>query len=273
MPVHAFRPIVLVVMHDWLAPAGLLGEALIEAGLGYTTLLPHQGYGSQAPAEQVALPADHDGFDGLLLLGGAMAAVDDARYPHLPHLLTLFRGFHAAGKPVLGVCLGAQLIARAFGARVAPQGFIEFGFEPLRLMPAGLREPLLAGLPDEARLVQWHEDGFELPAGAELLISGRVCPNQAFRIGSRTFAFQCHLEVTADIARSWVWLRRDEIAASEPAFFARFEADLADHMAAAMTFGRAVGRRFAGLVSAARDENNLSGVKWFTAAPHPQRLG
>lgn len=256
MPGQAFRPIVLVVMHDWLAPAGLLGEALIEAGLGYTTLLPHQGYGSAAPAEPVALPEDDRGFDGLLLLGGAMAATDDARYPHLPHLLRLIRGFHRAGKPVLGVCLGAQLVARAFGAWVEPQGFLEFGFEPLSLTRAGLEEPLLAGLPGEPRLVQWHEDAFELPAGAELLMSGQACANQAFRIGPRTFGFQCHLEVTADIARSWVWLRRDAIAAGDPCFFARFEADLAAHMADAMTFGRTVGRRFAKLVGTPRAENN-----------------
>jgi GMP synthase (glutamine-hydrolysing) len=255
MPTRAFRPIVLVVMHDWLAPAGLLGEALIDAGLGYATLLPHQGYGSQAPAQPVALPEDHRGFDGLVLLGGAMAATDDARYPHLPRLLTLIRGFHEAGKPVLGVCLGAQLIARAFGARVAPQGFVEFGCEPLRLTPAGLREPLLAGLPDEPRLVQWHEDAFALPPGAELLMTGQACANQAFRLGRRTFGFQCHLEVTADIARSWVWLRRDAILASDPSFFARFEAELADHMAAAMTFGRTVGRRFAALVRASRSDD------------------
>jgi GMP synthase (glutamine-hydrolysing) len=255
MAARAPRPLVLVVMHDWLAPAGLLGEELIDAGVAYMTVVPHQGYGSAAPAGRVALPDDHRGHDGLLLLGGAMAACDEAGYPHLRDLLGLIRSFHDAGKPVLGVCLGAQLIARAFGARVAPQGFVEFGFAPLHLTPAGRREPLLSGVSAEPRLVQWHEDAFELPPGAELLLRGHECHNQGFRLGDRTFGFQCHLEVTADIARSWVWLRRHEIATGDPTFFARFEADLADHMAGAMSFGRIVGRRFARLVRAGPDKN------------------
>lgn len=137
---------VLVVMHDWLAPAGVLGECILERGATYTTVLPHEGYTSQAPHVHRGLPPDHRRFDGLIVLGGAMSATDDANYPHFPPLLRLIRAFHAAEKPVLGVCLGAQLVARAFGQRVGPQGWVEFGFTPIALTDEGRIDPLLEGL-------------------------------------------------------------------------------------------------------------------------------
>lgn len=242
----------LVIMHDWLAPAGVLGECIIARGATYTTVLPHEGYSSEAPHEPRGLPADHRRFDGLLVLGGAMAATDDANYPHLAAVLALIRAFHAAEKPVLGVCLGAQLVARAFGGRVYPQGWLEFGFHPIVLTEAGRIDPLLEGMGPNAWIMQWHEDNFDLPEDASLLATGRECPNQVFRVGKATYGLQCHLEVNADIARSWVRVRREPIAGQDPGFFARFEQDLAQHMRGAMAFGRAVGTRWLDLVEARR---------------------
>lgn len=243
------RPSILVVMHDRLAHAGIIGETVIDAGGRCTTLMPHESCGSARPDRSLALPAEHTGFDGLIVLGGPMHAGDDAGFPHFPPLLELILGFHGAGKPVLGICLGAQLIARAFGAAVFPQGFLEFGFHPVTQTPAGRTDPLLQGLPVTLPLMEWHEDNFHLPDGAALLATGDACRNQIFRIGYSTYAFQCHIEVNADIARSWVRLRAAESGAADPAFFARFEDDLDSHLGNAMAFCRSVTRRWTALAA------------------------
>lgn len=253
-PIDRLETRILVVMHDWLAPPGVLGERIFARGATYATRLPHEGYSSDAPAERRGLPDDAAGFDGLIVLGGAMQATDDAKYPHFSALMRLIRECHAARKPVLGVCLGAQLIARAFEARVFAQGWTEYGFAPVTLAEAARTDPLLQGLPPRLRLMQWHEDAFDLPHDAVLLATGEACRNQIFRLGESTYGFQCHLEVNADIARSWVHARRHWVAAHDPAFFARFEHDLNTHLAHAMAFGRMVGDRWLDLVEARRRE-------------------
>lgn len=245
---------ILTVMHDWLGPPGVLGERIFARGGTYSTCLPHEGYGSDAPHGRSELPDDAAGFDGLIILGGIMQATDDAGYPHLLQLARLVREFHAGGKPVLGICLGAQLIARAFGARVFAQGWTEFGFTPIGLTEAARADPLLSGLPPRLWLMQWHEDAYDLPRDAVPLATGDACRDQAFRIGAGTYGFQCHLEVNADIARSWVHARRHWIAEHQPAFFTRFERDLEAHLAQAMAFGRMVGDRWLDLVEARRRE-------------------
>jgi GMP synthase (glutamine-hydrolysing) len=97
---------------------------------------------------------------------------------------------------VLGVCLGAQLVSRTFGGSVWPFGGLEIGYLPVRMTPAGRRDPLLKGLPLESRIMQLHEDSFDLPTGAVRLMTSGACANQAIRVGRTTYGFQFHLEVT-----------------------------------------------------------------------------
>lgn len=144
--VLAAAPQILVVMHDSLAPPGLLGHAIVEAGGRYHSYLPHERYASIRPGEPVDLPADDDGWDGLIVLGGVMHAGDDAGFPHFRPLLDLIRRFDEVDKPVLGICLGAQLVGRAFGEPVRRQGFVERGFAPIQLTADARDDPLLAGL-------------------------------------------------------------------------------------------------------------------------------
>ncbi|MBM3517772.1 MAG: type 1 glutamine amidotransferase [Alphaproteobacteria bacterium] len=245
-------PHILVVMHDLMAPAGVLGGRILARGGYYEAVAPHERYSSAAPAEDRGLPADDAAYDGLIVLGGPMSAEDDANYPHFPALLDLIRRFHAVEKPVLGCCLGGQLIARAFGERVSDQGFLEFGIMPVRATAAGSRDPLLAGLGDELWLMQWHQDRFDLPAGAELLLTGRDCTNQAFRIGRATYGFQPHPEATADIARAWVRARRAFVRERHPDFFARFEVQVRERMAGANHAARTIADRWLDLVAARR---------------------
>jgi len=178
---------ILVVQHCPVTPVGILGETLAGQGAALDIRMPHHGE---------ALPATPTGFDGLVLLGGPMHAGDDAGYPAFPPMLDLIRQFHDQAKPVLGVCLGAQLVSRAFGGRVWPFGGLEIGYLPVRMTPAGRRDPLLKGLAPEVMIMQLHEDSFDLPAGAVRLMSNAACANQGLRVGRTTYGFQFHFEVT-----------------------------------------------------------------------------
>jgi GMP synthase (glutamine-hydrolysing) len=186
--------VILVLQHCPVTPVGIVGETLHARGAVLDIRMPHHG---------AAMPASPEGFDGLVVLGGPMHAGDDTGYPAFPPMLALIRAFHEQAKPVLGVCLGAQLISRAFGGTVWPFGGLEIGYLPVRMTPAGRRDPLLKGLPLETRIMQLHEDSFDLPAEAIRLMTNGVCANQAIRIGRTTYGFQFHFEVTQQDARNF----------------------------------------------------------------------
>ena len=191
------------------------------------------------------IPADAADAAGMILLGGAMSANDDARCPHFPELLELIRDFTMAAKPVLGVCLGGQLIARALGGRVHEQAKGEYGFTPLHGRDGVEHDPLLAGLTLPAYIMQWHNDHFEPPDHATLLLESAICPAQAFRAGERSWGFQCHFEVDATIVARWAELRAELIG--DPEVVPATAAGAARHLDEAMAFGRTVTGRWLSL--------------------------
>jgi GMP synthase-like glutamine amidotransferase len=151
-----------------------------------------------------ALPADSAGYAAMVALGGPQDAYDDAASPFLPAEMALMRAFAAAGKPVAGICLGAQLLARAHGGTVAPMEFPEFGFTRLTVTPEGRDDPVLgidASLP---LFMEYHQDAFTLPPGGVLLVRGETCANQMFRVGARSYGFQFHLEAEAGTIAEWM---------------------------------------------------------------------
>jgi GMP synthase (glutamine-hydrolysing) len=145
-----------------------------------------------------------DAYDGLVILGGPMNADEDALHPFLAHEKDLIRRAVAVGKPVLGICLGAQLMARALGGTVYRSGEKEIGWYDLDLTAAGAADPLLGHFRATEKVVQWHGDTFTLPPGAVHLASSRACVHQAFRVGERAYGLQFHIEVDEPMIERWL---------------------------------------------------------------------
>ena len=143
-----------------------------------------------------------DQADLLIVLGGPIGAYEDPSYPFLVDELALLERRLGADRPTLGICLGAQLIARALGGRVYPTGVKEIGWGPLTLSSAG-QAGALRHL-DGFDVLHWHGDTFDLPDGCELLASTAVCRNQAFARGSNLLALQFHPEVDERGIERWL---------------------------------------------------------------------
>lgn len=233
----------LLLQHAREGTPGLIGEAIAARDAEVDTRLPHEGD---------PLPPSPEEFDGLVLMGGLMSALDDDICPHFPALMNLIRAFPETGRPVLGVCLGAQLIARAWGADVHLGSHDEFGFFPLVCGEAAQDDPVLAELPERMSVMQWHGDSFVLPEGATLLLCGEDCANQALRIGDLVYGFQCHFEATGEMVRSWTeaYVRMGDLEAAP--VHARLEAEFAEHGATGERLGRGIARRWLDLVENAR---------------------
>jgi len=184
----------LVIQHTDMAPGGIFEQGLRTRGCTLTILSPFEGD---------PLPQSPGIFSGLVVLGGPQHAFDDQAGPHFPQLMALMRAFETLGKPVAGICLGCQLLARAHGGTPKALGFLELGFSRHTLTPAGKADPVLGNL-DLPPLMSFHEDTFDLPENAVLLARGDRCRNQAFRAGEVSYGFQFHLEVTRDIAGRWI---------------------------------------------------------------------
>lgn len=158
------------------------------------------------------LPAEND-VDLLVILGGPMSVHHENLYPWLPGEKAFIRNTIAAGKPVLGVCLGAQLIATALGARVYTNRYKEIGWLPVTKTEAGTQAPVLAGMAGTATVFHWHGDTFDLPERAVNLLQSEGCLNQAFLYGTNVLALQFHLETTADTLAQILAHGRTEINA------------------------------------------------------------
>lgn len=179
-------------------------------------LLERRGYRigyREAGIDDIAA-IDPAGPDLLIVLGGPIGVYDDPDYPFLRDEIRLLERRLAAGKPTLGICLGAQLMARALGARVYPGGRKEIGWSPLALTAAGRDSCLAALAPEKTRVLHWHGDTFDLPEGATLLASTPLFPHQAFSAGPRALALQFHAEVTAPGLERWLIGHAGEIAAT-----------------------------------------------------------
>jgi len=145
-----------------------------------------------------------DRYHGLVVLGGPMCLGEIESYPHLETEVELIRRAVDAEIPVLGICLGAQLLARALGAGVCQNVEKEIGWYDVSVTEEGRRDPLFSGFDDTEKIFQWHGDTFEVPEGAAHLASSPTCRNQAFRYGDSAYGFQFHLEVDEPLIERWL---------------------------------------------------------------------
>jgi len=148
----------------------------------------------------------------MVILGGPISACDDDRYPTIAPLVAMIEKRIVAGLPTLGICLGAQLIARVLGSHVYPSGQTEIGWTPLTLTEAGKQSPLRHLDAAHTSMLHWHGDTFDLPQGAVHLASTPACQNQAFSWDKHVFALQCHPEIRTDRFEPWLIGNAGELA-------------------------------------------------------------
>jgi GMP synthase-like glutamine amidotransferase len=169
--------------------------------------------------ESASLP-DLDGIDLIIAMGGPMSVNDEETLPWLVAEKAFLREAISRGIAVLGICLGAQLIANACGAKVYPGQQREIGWFPIETMKAG---PDALPFPDKAKVLHWHGETFDLPAGAVHLARSAACDHQAFQIGRRVLGLQFHPEVTPESLALMVEHNREDLVPGE---FVQFEAEI-----------------------------------------------
>jgi GMP synthase-like glutamine amidotransferase len=156
-----------------------------------------------------AVPKSIAGIPGLVLMGGPMSANDPL--PWVAPVAALVRAAVAADVPVLGHCLGGQLISKALGGSITNNPAREVGWHTVQRIDGPAADDWLDGLPREFEAFHWHGETFSIPPGAARILSSAHCANQAF-VAGRTLGFQCHVEMTAEMVRAWVREGADYIA-------------------------------------------------------------
>ena len=224
---------ILVVQNYDNTSLGQVGAALAEADADLDIRNPYLGE---------ALPQDAGGHDALVMLGGGQNALADDDYPYFPSLLALIRDFESRDRSVLGICLGSQLMARAFGGVNQVGGAREFGWHHVSLTPEAKADKVLAPLPERFPIFQWHDDTFSLPKGAVRLAGNEVAENQAFRIGRAAYGFQFHFEADRPLVQHWSTTFASTIASRRADWADRLESEMVRSGAAADEAGMAIAR-------------------------------
>ena len=224
---------VLVVQNFDDEGLGQLGAALAEADARIDLRRPYHAD---------SLPQDASEHDAMVVLGGGQNALDDAVCPYFPELLGLMRDFGDSGSSVLGICLGSQLLARAYGGQNLLGAASEFGWQGMARTPEGAADPVLAAVPDAFTSFQWHDDTFTLPSGAVRLATNTVAENQAFRIGRAAYGIQFHFEADRLHVARWNAAFADILAENHPDWADRHAEEAAMHGPAADAVGLALAR-------------------------------
>jgi len=231
---------ILLVQHAEGEGPGLLARALDESRLPVRSVRADRGE---------SVPRGASGAAAIIILGGPMGVYEGDRFPHVKDEIALAADALRLGLPILGVCLGAQVLAAAAGARVYRGPAQEIGWFPTALTAAGRADPIVGLLPGEAMVFHWHGDTFDPPPGATLLASSRLYEQQAFRLSPRAWGVQFHPEITEAMVDDWAGhARQDEAAAfGGAAGAAKMRADARRHVPALAERVAALGRAFLAL--------------------------
>lgn len=229
---------VAIVENTRVTHHGQVGVALHEAGALIDQYKPWSGQ---------PLPRSVDA-DALVVFGGEQAATDDHTHPYLPALARLMADYTTQDRPVLGICLGAQILARAFGATNLLSRELEFGWNDVALTDAGRADPVLGSRPPTFPIFQWHSDTFTLPPDAAQLAASEAVAQQAFRIGRATYGMQFHFEVSRAVAADWGRTFPGLVDRLAPGWRAGFDDLAARDGAAADLHGLAIARAWIRLI-------------------------
>lgn len=180
-----------VILHASFEPAGVIQNWANSHGHQLIEVHPYRG--------EAMLPLD--AFDALLIMGGPQSVLHLDKWPYLKDEIAYIAKTIADSKKVLGICLGAQLISVALGAKAQSSPFKEIGMWPIELTDAGRADRLFAGFPSVFSVLQWHSDMPGMPHGAEVLASSPGCPRQVIRFREQVYGFQCHPEMTLSVVR------------------------------------------------------------------------
>jgi GMP synthase (glutamine-hydrolysing) len=183
---------VLCLTHEHDGPAGLFADVVRERGDELLEWNVSQGPPPEAP----------EGFDALVVFGGSMHVDQEDRHPWLTGQHDLMREAVDRGQPLMGVCLGGQLLARVAGAHVGPASRPEIGWFEIELTPEGASDPVVGALPESFEAFEWHSYTFDVPPGGVLLAESPACA-QAFRVGDAAWGVQFHPEVTLEMLEAW----------------------------------------------------------------------
>lgn len=183
----------LIIKHIDIEGPGLIEYCLTQEKIPYQIL--NLETGGRFPKM--------NGLSHLIFLGGPMNVYEEDRYPFLKDEDLFIKEAIQRGKAILGICLGAQLIAKALGAKVFKAPVKEIGWYDVTLTKIGSQDSLFSGIPTTFPVFQWHEDTFEIPKGAKLIATSSPISHQAFRYGDKVCGLQFHLEVTEQMIRDW----------------------------------------------------------------------
>jgi len=245
---------VLIVKHIDIEGPGLIEDCLKQEKIPYRII-------SLKPGIRFPLLDD---LSHVVFLGGPMNVYEEERYPFLKDEDLFIKEAIQRGKLILGVCLGAQLIAKALGARVYKAPVKEIGWYEVSLTEEGLKDPLFSKMAKTFSVFQWHGDTFEIPEAGRLIATSASIPHQAFRYGEHAYGLQFHLEVTEEIIRDWMKAYEEEFLGGERPRFSQEEIlkDTEKKMEAYLNQGRDFITRFLGLWQR-KKKSNLKRVLYF----------
>lgn len=226
---------IIVLQHAGCEAPGLIAGAIERKGVEIKTV---RGFAGEA------VPVETGAAAGLVIMGGPMGVYETDRFPFLRQELRLIESALREEKPVLGVCLGSQLLASAVGAEVKKGKQKEIGWHEVRLTDEAASDPLMRGLKREFTAWHWHGDVYGLPAGCVRLASSELTPNQAIRYGSNAYGFLFHMEITPEILSGMVETFADELKA-EGIDGGDLAHAAATHLAPLATMGNQVFERWA----------------------------
>ena len=193
---------VTIIKHIDIEGPGTIGDCLDDKNIPYNVIDIFNGE---------PLPDSLSDVSSVIVLGGPMNVYEEDKYPFLKQEDEFLKEVIEKDLPTLGFCLGAQLIAKAKGARVKQNHQKEIGWFKVSLADNSSNDPLFQGFQREFDAFQWHGDTFDIPDGAVKLAESELCPNQAFRVGKNIYGLQFHVEVTDEMIYQWIDAYRDEI--------------------------------------------------------------